>query len=80
RILMTPYVAYDKYIFIGTDEKIYILNEWGLLYTDYTIPLTSFTVQGLEKICFCSRDGYLYNVNLLWLTKGLKKEVSFDTH
>ncbi|MBU1077357.1 MAG: PQQ-binding-like beta-propeller repeat protein, partial [Spirochaetes bacterium] len=42
RILMTPDIIEDQFVYIATGKKVYVLNRWGIPFTDYIMPLTSF--------------------------------------
>lgn len=64
RILATPFYIEDKYIYIATDKKIYLINKWGVLIDHYKLKAIAFFVPEKNNMYLCSPENYLYNYNM----------------
>ncbi|MDD5066263.1 MAG: hypothetical protein PHF84_04390, partial [bacterium] len=63
KILINPVFISSKYLYMVTDESIYIFNRWGLLFTRHSsYSATGFTLSDNRTIFLCGKEGDIKNL------------------
>lgn len=59
KILLNPFLVQGKYLFISAGKNLYIMNQWGILFTQYPFEfnISDYTVSSDKNVYICGSEG-----------------------